>query len=113
MGEIEVQFRNDTLVLTENGVERLDVLLGRPVEKSLWAIKWRLNGVPNGISFHKSHRIAVAVAEVQIDSKPETPARLVTVSEWLYKKVEKCQYYWTNLNSFEEAVYYKGETWSH
>lgn len=113
MGELEVQFSNDTPVWTENGVVRFADILGRPVELSLWAIKWRLDGRPNGISFHKSHRVAVAFAAVQIDSQPETPARLVTVSDWLYNKVQECDYYWTNLHSFEEAETYEGPKWNH
>lgn len=113
MSIVEIEFNNKTRVLTENGVEFLVDLLGRPVELSLWALKWTLNGVPNGISFHKSHKVAKAFAAAQIDSVPESPARLVEVSDWLYNKVQKCQYYWTNMNDFEEAKTYGGEKWNH
>ena len=113
MGELEVQFRDDTLVWTEDGIVRLADILGRPVEKSLWAIKWALGDAHNGISFHKNHKIAVEFAKVQMDSQPETPARLVPVSDWLYDKVQKCHYYWTDLKTFAEAKTYGGPKWNH
>ena len=113
MPEIQIEFTDDTLVLTEDGVERLADILKRPVSKSLWAIKWKFGKIPNGISFHQSHKSAKKFADLQIDSIPDGPARLVDVSEHIYSCVEKSEYCWTNLQSFDDAKTYEGETWNH
>jgi hypothetical protein len=110
---LEIEFTNNTLVMTENGVERLTDILHRPVENCLWAIKWCFKGYPNGISFHKSHKHAKDFADVQIDSQPAGPARLVNVSDNIYQCVQKHGYCWTNLLEFEEAQTYKEDTWKH
>lgn len=111
--ELEIEFTDKTYVMTERGVERLTDLLHRPVKPCLWAIKWKFNGTPNGISFHRSHKHAKGFASVQIDSEPDGPARLVDVSQSIMDCVEKNGYCWTNLTSFDEALTYEGEVWKH
>lgn len=113
MSNLVIEFTNEALVVTENGVERLVDILHRPVDPSLWAIKWCFKGHPNGISFHKSHKVAKAFAQAQIDSQPDGPARLVNVSPWLYENVQEHDYCWTNIDSFDEAVTYQGPVCSH
>lgn len=113
MADMYIEFTDETLVLTEKGVEKLATLLHRPVNPALWAIKWEFDGKPNGISFHRSHKEAKQFAEVQLDSKPESHARLVDVSEWLLKYVKEYGYCWTNLNSFSEALTYRGLACNH
>lgn len=113
MPQLEIEFTNNTLVVTEQGVERLEDILHRPVSQCLWAIKWVYGALPNGISFHRSHKLAKSFAAMQIDSKPEGCARLVDVSAYLYDCVQKHGYCWTNLTSFAEAETYEGESWNH
>lgn len=113
MPNVQIEFSDDTLVLTEHGVERLADLLHRPVLSSLWAVKWCFGNTPNGISFHKSHKSVKQFVDQQIDSVPQGPARLVNVSKHIYDCVNKNGYCWTNLNCFSEAETYEGETWKH
>ena len=113
MARIEFEFTDETLVLTEQGVERLQDILRRPVMPCLWAIKWRFKDRPNGISFHKSHDLARKFAALQLDSEPDGPARLVDVSQYIYDCVEEFEYCWTSLRCFEEAKTYEGEKWNH
>jgi len=108
-----IQFTDNTYVATERGIERLVDILHRPVAPCLWAIKWTVEGKPNGISFHKSHGHARKFAELQIDSEPDGPARLVNVSDHIYNCVEEHEYCWTDLSSFDEARSYQGKTWTH
>ena len=105
---IEIEFTDNTLVATQSGVMRLTDLIRRPIEKSLWAVQWQFRGVPNGISFHCSHKGARDFARMQMDSVVTGPARLVVVSDWLYDNVQQHEYCWTNLTSFEEAKEYTG-----
>lgn len=113
MRELEIEFTDDTLIMTDKGLERLSDLLRRPITPSLWAIKWCYKGQANGISFHRSHKDARAFAEMQIDSEPNGPARLVDVSNWLVNSVKEHDYCWTNLNSFNEAATYGGPECRH
>lgn len=113
MRDLVIEFTDDTLIMTERGIERLSALLRRPVNPVLWAIKWKYKDIPNGISFHRAHKDAKKFAAMQIDSVPDGPARLVDVSPWLVEAVKEHDYCWTNLNSFEEALTYKGPTCSH
>jgi hypothetical protein len=111
--DLFIEFTDDALVITENGLERLADLLHRPVEPCLWAIAWSYKGIQNGISFHRSHREAKQFAELQIDSKPIGPARLVDVSEWLFGNVKEYGYCWTNLSNFSQAKEYEGPVCKH
>ena len=113
MRNVYIEFTDDTLVHTEQGVERLADLLHRPVTQCLWAICWQFKGYPNGISFHPSHSEAKKFAEMQIDSQPSGPARLVDVSDYLCNCVNEHGYCWTNLTCFDEAMTYGGEQWNH
>lgn len=113
MTSLQIEFTDDTLVLTEQGVERLTDILRRPVSPCLWAIKWKFRGEPNGISFHKSHQLAKKFAKLQIDSEPDGPARLVDVSSYIYNCVQEQEWCWTNLSCFSEALTYEGEKWNH
>jgi hypothetical protein len=106
MPNMQIEFTNDTLVLTSQGVERLEDILHRPVIPCLWAIKWQRGFQPNGISFHKAHRAARDFAEQQIDSTPNGCSRLVNVSKHIMKEVEENGFYWTNLSDFEQAETY-------
>jgi hypothetical protein len=113
MPELQIEFTNDTLISTVQGVERLETLLRRSVHPCLWAIKWCFQNRPNGISFHKSHKMAKKFAEQQIDSVPDGPARLVDVSDYIYECTQKHGYCWTNIGDFSEAKTYEGEKWNH
>ena len=113
MPGLQIEFTDDTLVYTEQGIERLATLLERPVSQCLWAVKWKFRDIPNGISFHKSHKSAKLFSESQIDSSPEGPARLVDVSDFIYKYVASHDYCLTNLKSFEEAATFKGDVCNH
>ena len=110
MKKLQIEFTNETLVMTGRGVQRLADILHRPVQNCLWAIKWCKDGGPNGISFHKSHKSAKDFADKQIDSIPHGPARLVDVSKNIYECVQKNDYCWTKLSDFAEAETYEGNT---
>lgn len=112
MPNLAIEFSEETLVLTDSGVERLGDLLRREVIPSLWAIKWNLRGRPNGVSFHKSHKAAKTFADLQLDSVPDGPARLVDVCPTIYKHVKDNGHCWTSLVSFEDAAKYEGKVWS-
>jgi hypothetical protein len=113
MPGLQIEVNDNSLIATDQGVQRLSDLLHRQVHPCLWAIKWKYEGINNGISFHKSHAAAKKFAEMQIDSEPDGPARLVDVSQHIMDCVTKNGYCWTNLNCFSEAVTYEGETWKH
>lgn len=113
MSRLEIEFTNETLVMTERGIERLQDLLHRPVDPALWAVKWSHKGNFNGISFHRSHGEVKDFVEKQIDSVPYGPARLIDVSPWLLDNVNTHGYCWTNLTEFEEAKTYGGPGCKH
>ena len=113
MRNVYIEFTDNTLVQTDQGVQKLTDLLHRPVNQCLWAICWKFKGFHNGISFHPSHAEAKKFAEMQIDSYPAGPARLVDVSDFLCDCVNEHGFCWTNLTSFDEAMTYEGEKCSH
>ena len=112
MPEMQIEFTDNTYVVTEQGVERLVDLLHRPVHPCLWAIKWQSGGKFNGVSFHKSHKAAKSFVSMQLDSKPLGCARLVDVSKPIYDNVQQNGFCWAKLNSFDEALTYEGEIWN-
>lgn len=112
MVKLDLEFTDNTLVYTQEGVELLTDLLKRSVEPCLWAIKWRYRDKVEGISFHGSHKLARKFSETTCDSIPDGPTRLVNVSNYLSKKAQKDGYVWTNLKDFEDAKTYEGEIWT-
>ncbi|RZK44055.1 MAG: hypothetical protein EOO61_04480 [Hymenobacter sp.] len=113
MKDLLIEFSDNTLVATDQGVQRLATLLDRHVFPCLWAVRWKFGALPNGISFHASHKAAKDFVNMQIDSEPDGPARLVDVSDHIMQCVNKNGYCWTNLTEFSEAKTYEGETWKH
>ena len=115
MSEVYLEVTDNTLVATDRGVMRLAEILHRPVEPSLWAICWNYENTHNGITFHRSHKSARQfVLDMDVpECKPNGPARLVRVSQYLVDKVEQDGFCWTNLSTFEDAQTYGGPECSH
>ncbi len=115
VSDMYLEVTDDTLIATDKGVMRLSDLLHRPVDPSLWAICWNYASIQNGISFHRSHKDArdFILAMDNPECKPNGPARLVKVSQYLADKVRREGFCWTNLSTFDEATTYEEIKCSH
>lgn len=102
---LEIEYTDTTTVFTPKvGVERL-VDVGRRLggKNYAWANQWI-----GGITLHKSHRDAKALASAQINGGAKyCPPKLIPVSNWIFNEIQNLGTIWLALESLEEAEYYE------
>lgn len=104
--EMYLEFTNDTWVMTDNGLVKLRDLLSRDVDHVLWAVSWDTGN----ITFHPNHSSIREFVKLQVGASTVGPARLVSVSQYIFDAVATKGFLCTPLKSFEEAADYDGTT---